>query len=51
MGCKYMWVIMRNVHLFCFIHYNSGYFGHVCNRTVVYSSIVIHSPDLLVFAR
>ena len=54
MGCKYiwvMWVMMRNIHLLCFIHCNLRYFGHVGNRIVVYSSIVIYSPDLLVFAR
>ena len=50
MGCKYMWLIVRNIHLLCFIHYDLGYFGDVGNRIVVYSSIVIYSPDLLVFA-
>ena len=46
-----MWVIMGNIHILCFIHYNLGYFGHVGDRIVVYSSIVIYSPDLLMFAR
>ena len=42
---------MRNIHLLCFIHYNLGYFGHVGKRFVVHSSIVVYSPDVLVFAR
>ena len=46
-----MWVIMMNIHLLCFIHYNLGYFGRVGNRIVVYSPIIIYSPALLVFAR
>ena len=40
-----------SIHLLCFIHYYLGYFGRVGNRIMVYSSIVIYSPDLLVFAR
>ena len=40
---------MRNIHLLCFIRYNLRYFGRVGNMIVVYSSIVIDSPDLLVF--
>ena len=46
-----MWVMMKNINLLCFIHYNLGYFGRVGNMIVGYSSIVIYSPDLLVFAR
>ena len=42
---------MRNINLLCFTHYNLGHFGRVGNRIVVYSSIIIYSPDLLVFAR
>ena len=42
MGCKYMWVMrvmMKNINLLCFIHYNFSYFGHVGNNILVYSSI------------
>ena len=46
-----MWVIIGNIHLLCFIRYNLGYFGHVGNKIVVYSTIYLfHSLDLLVFA-